>query len=95
MLYHFCRLTCVLALVTAAALELRSDTELKLIPGERRQFRATISVPSIPPPVNPGATPSAIIYGCTVLPTLEIYDTTSGRTQVVLTQTSIVPSIGL
>ena len=70
--------------------DLSSDADLNLAAGDRRQIRAQITVSTIPPPAtNAGAA------GCTVVPTFEIFDTATGRTQVILTSTTTIPGLGL
>jgi hypothetical protein len=67
---------------------LRSDTDLNLVAGDRREIRATISLPVIAPPTAT-ATPAA----CKMIPTLEMLDTVSGRTLVVLGHATAVTGI--
>ena len=70
---------------------LRSDTDLNLVAGDRREIRATISIPPI---VTPTATTStAAVPACKVIPTLEMLDTVSGRTLVILGHVATVPSV--
>jgi hypothetical protein len=70
---------------------LRSDTDLNLVAGDRREIRATISIPAI---ITPAATASpAATPACKVIPTLEMLDTVSGRTLVVLGHAVMVPSV--
>ncbi|HLG97743.1 MAG TPA: hypothetical protein VKX49_15620 [Bryobacteraceae bacterium] len=69
------------------SLQLRSDTDLNLtVQGDRRQIRAMVASPSFAP-----ATPNAA--ACRLAPTLEVLDTTSGKTEVVLTQVTAVPGV--
>lgn len=75
----------------AGALDLRSDTDLKLVAGDRREIRATIMIPAFPPPPTATATPISAVP-CKLIPTLEIFDTTSGRTLVTLGHVESVPS---
>jgi hypothetical protein len=71
---------------------LRSDTDLNLVAGDRREIRAVISVPSfVPPPTATGTTP--VNPACKLVPTLEMLDTVSGRTLVVLGHVVTIPSI--
>jgi hypothetical protein len=72
------------------AFTLRSDTDLHLVAGDRREIRATITIPAIFPPA---ATASTAIPACHVIPTLEILDTISGRTLVVLGHVENIPSV--
>jgi hypothetical protein len=64
------------------SVDLHSDTDLSLAVGDRRQIRATISIPAVPPPS--GSASTAVTSICKLIPTLEIFDTASGRTQAVL-----------
>jgi hypothetical protein len=68
---------------------LRSDVDLNLIAGDRREIRATIAMPPFPPAT--GAAPAFPM--CKVIPTLEILDTVSGRTLVTLGHVETIPSI--
>jgi hypothetical protein len=70
---------------------LRSDVDLKLLAGDRREIRATISIPGVPPPA--ASTAAAAVPGCKVIPTLEILDTVSGRTLVVLGHAASIPAV--
>ena len=70
---------------------LRSDVDLNLIAGQHREIRATISTPGIPPPATPTA--SATSTGCKLIPTLEILDTVTGRTLVVLGHAAEIPQV--
>ncbi len=57
------------------------DTPLSLLlPGERREIRATITTPGL----IPVATSPTAVAECNLIPTLEILDTMTGRTLVVL-----------
>lgn len=68
---------------------LRSDVDLSLLAGDRREIRATIATPLVPPPTAT-ATASA---ACHLIPTLEMLDTVSGRTLVVLGHVETIPSV--
>jgi hypothetical protein len=68
---------------------LRSDADLNLVAGDRREIRATISIPAI---VTPTAASTAA-PSCKLIPTLELFDTVSGRTLVVLGHVTTVPSV--
>jgi hypothetical protein len=75
---------------TSAAFDIRSDTDLAIVAGDRREIRATIMIPGIvPPPTAASATPTP--PACKLIPTLEIFDTVSGRTLVTLGHVEAVP----
>jgi hypothetical protein len=59
------------------SVDLRSDMDLSLTAGDREQIRAQISTQN----------------SCKLIPTLEIFDFITGRTQVVLGHTVAVPSV--
>ena len=65
--------------------------DLNLIAGQRREIRATISTPGVPPPATPTA--AATPTGCKLIPTLEILDTVTGRTLVVLGHAAMIPQV--
>jgi hypothetical protein len=69
--------------VKSAGVELHSDVDLSLAIGARREIRATIAIPTVP---SPGTAAGAVAAtpACKLIPTLEIFDSSSGRTQVVL-----------
>jgi hypothetical protein len=73
----------------SAAFYLYSDVDLKLASDDRREIRATIKTTPVFPP-NASATP--LMGACTLFPTLEIFDTLSRRTQIVMGKTETVPS---
>jgi len=75
---------------TSTSFILRSDVDLQLVAGDRREIRATISIPAVPPPT---ATAGSTAPACHLIPTLEILDTVSGRTLVVLGRVKTVPSV--
>lgn len=67
---------------------LRSDVDLQLVAvGDRREIRAMISTPSAS---NAAAANAASI--CNLIPTLEIFDTITGQSQVTLTRLVTIPS---
>jgi hypothetical protein len=68
---------------------IRSDVDLNLLAGDRREIRATIATPVVPPPT---AT-SAVAPACHLIPTLEMLDTVSGRTLVVLGHVETIPLV--
>ena len=75
----------------SASVAVRSDTDLAIAAGERREIRATIAMPAIVPPPTAAGTATPMIPACTLVPTLEIFDTTTGRTMVTLGHTVSVP----
>lgn len=66
-------------------IDLDSDADLKYAVNERHEIRATIQVPVMPPPPAGSTTP--IVPVCRLIPTMEIFDTLTGRTSVVLGHT--------
>jgi hypothetical protein len=73
------------------AFSLRSDIDLHLLTGDRREIRALIAISAILPPT--ATTTSTAIPACHLIPTLEILDTASGRTLVVLGHVETIPSV--
>lgn len=78
-----------------ASLDLFSDADLALPADQRAQIRATVTVPAIAPPStsSTASSTSVPIPVCRLIGTLEIFDTLSGRTKVVLGATHLVPAI--
>jgi hypothetical protein len=76
------------------SLDLFSDVDLALPAAQRKQIRATVSVPLIPPPAA-SATDSKPSPACHLVGTLEIFDALSGKTEVVLGATHPVPVIAI
>jgi len=74
---------------TSARITLDSVKDLALIPNERKEIRATITNPPVPPP-SVSATP--VTPACKLIGTLEIFNTADGRTQVTLGVVHLVPS---
>jgi hypothetical protein len=70
---------------------LRSDVDLNLIAAQRREIRATISTPGVPLATTPTA--AATANGCSLIATLEILDTVTGRTLVVLGHAAKIPAV--
>lgn len=60
--------------------DLRSDIDLSLAPDTRKEIRTTIAIPSVPPP----STGTAATPACKLIPTLEIFDSLTGRTEAIL-----------
>jgi hypothetical protein len=75
---------------TSSAVDL-TDTELSIAVGARREIRAQFSIPAVLPPASTGNAPM-IPASCTLIPTLEIFDSASGRTLVSLGGAHAVPS---
>jgi hypothetical protein len=73
-------------------LTLRSDTDLKLVAGDRVEIRATISFPPFVPPPTAVST-TAATTPCKLIPTLEILDTPTGRTLVTLGHVTTITSV--
>jgi hypothetical protein len=74
------------------SLDLFSDADLALPAVQRKQIRATVSVPLIPPPAS-SATDTKPSPACRLIGTLEIFDALSGKTEVVLGATHPVPFV--
>jgi hypothetical protein len=74
--------------------DLSADTDLNIAAGARREIRAQISIPGVLPPTSTGSTP-IIAATCNLIPTLEIYDSVSGRTLVTLGHVKAIPSVGV
>jgi hypothetical protein len=66
----------------SVGVDLQSDTDLSLATGARREIRAAIAIPTIPPPTT--TTGGSAVPTCKLIPTLEIFDSVSGRTEAVL-----------
>jgi len=62
--------------------DLNRDTDVTA-PDQRVQIRATLQIPLPSPIVASPPQP----WGCPLIPTLEIFDTNTGRTQIVITET--------
>jgi hypothetical protein len=75
----------------SGAVDLSGDTDLTIAAGARREIRAQISMPAVPPPTSTGATPIAVA-ACKLIANLEIYDSVSGRTLVTLGGVHAIPS---
>ncbi len=68
------------------SLDLFADADLSLAATQRRQIRATFTVPLIPPPAATTAAGTTLVpqTACKLVGTLEIFNVLSGETQVVL-----------
>ncbi|MGB6943886.1 MAG: hypothetical protein WBE37_15920 [Bryobacteraceae bacterium] len=75
---------------TSQALVIDSVKDLALATAERKQIRATITIPPVPPPTATSTTPEA--PACKLIGTLEIFNTLDGHTQVTLGTVHLVPS---
>jgi hypothetical protein len=73
------------------SLDLFSDVDLQLPAVQRKQIRATVSVPLVPPPAS-SAADTKPTTACRLVGTLEIFDTLTGRTEVVLGATHPMPA---
>jgi hypothetical protein len=76
----------------AQFLDLFGDADLALMIDQRKQIRATFTLPAIVPPPTSTAGPAVPPSACTLIGTLEILDTLTGRTQAVIGGTHLVPS---
>jgi hypothetical protein len=68
----------------SAPVDLHSDSDLSLAVGERREIRTVIAIPMVPPPTATSSGTAASTAACKLIPTLEIFDSLTGRTQAVL-----------
>jgi hypothetical protein len=69
---------------------LDSVLDLALAVNARRDIRATITIPPVPPPT--AASTTSVTPVCKLIGTLEIYNTLNGHTQVTLGTVHLVPS---
>jgi hypothetical protein len=74
---------------TSAHIAIDSDRDLALAIDQRKEIRATITIPPVPPPTG-STTPVTPV--CKLIGTLEIFNTIDGRTQVTLGTVHLVPS---
>jgi hypothetical protein len=72
---------------TSQHLSVDSDADLALALDTRKEIRATITIPPVPPPTATSTTPV-----CKLIGTLEIFNTLDGRTLVTLGIVHLVPS---
>ncbi len=76
----------------SGGLNLDSEVDLSIGYGARREIRAVITLPGVLPPVTATATTPPLVPACKLIPTLEIFDTPTGRTLVTLGGIHMVPS---
>ncbi len=75
---------------TSQSLVIDSVKDLALPTAERKQIRATITIPPILPPTATSTTP--VTAACKLIGTLEIFNTLDGHTQVTVGTVHLVPS---
>ena len=75
---------------TSQHLALDSVIDLALAVNARKEIRATITIPPVPPPATSSTTTLAPV--CKLIGTLEIFNTLDGRTQVTLGTVHVLPS---
>lgn len=75
---------------TSQHLTLDSVIDLALAVNARKEIRATITIPPVPPPTT--ASTTAVAPVCTLIGTLEIFNTLNGHSQVTLGTVHLVPS---
>ena len=75
---------------TSQHLSIDSDADLALAVDARKELRATITIPPVPPPTATSITPVRQV--CKLIGTLEIYNTQDGRTLATLGTVHLVPS---
>jgi len=73
---------------TSQPLVIDSVIDLALVVDGRREIRATITIPPVPPPSGSTTTVTPV---CKLIGTLEIFNTLDGRTQVTLGTVHLVP----
>jgi hypothetical protein len=71
------------------SLDVFGDKDLSLTGATRREIRATITIPAVAPVSTAASNPPA---ACTLIGTLEVFDETTGKTQVVLRVPHVIPS---
>jgi hypothetical protein len=72
---------------TSMPVDLHSDTDLSLAANARREIRATIAMPAVPPPAaSSTSTATNIPPACKLVHSLEIFDSITGRTQTIVTK---------
>lgn len=76
---------------TAAYLDI-TDMDLALATNQRKEIRATISVPAPTPVASATSSEPNIPAGCNLVGTLEVFDSLTGRTEAVLGGMHVVPS---
>ncbi len=83
-------ITVAVAPWTSDHLSLDSVADLALAVGARKEIRATITIPPVPPPAASATAPVTPV--CPLIGTLEIFNTQNGHTQVTLGVVHEVPS---
>jgi hypothetical protein len=76
----------------SGSVDLSGDTDLNIAAGARREIRAQIAIPFVLPPTATGSTP-IMAAACKLIPTLEIFDSVTGRTLVTLGHVVAIPSV--
>jgi hypothetical protein len=71
------------------SIDLLSNVDLGLAYSDRREIRALIATPAVTPVVTSSTTTAP---ACKLIPTLEIFDSTTGRTLVVVGRAETVPA---
>ncbi len=80
--------TVMVARGASQSLRIDADIDLKLVVDQRREIRAEVQVPVVPPPSTAATTP-----GCKLIPNVEVLDRITGRTQVVVGAGHVVPGV--
>lgn len=76
----------------AASLDLLSDSDLSLAADQRKEIRATISVPAVVTPAA-GTSTAAAPAVCRLIGTVEIFDSLTGRTEAQLGGMHAIPPV--
>lgn len=75
---------------TSQHFTLDSVLDLALAVAQRKEIRATITIPPVQPPTATSTTP--VTPACKLIGTLEIFNTIDGRTQVTMGTVHLIPS---
>jgi len=75
----------------SSSVSLSSVADLSIVAGTRREIRAQVTIPGLVPVTSAAA--SAVGSSCKLVPSLEVYDSSNGRTQVNLGRMVQIPAI--
>jgi hypothetical protein len=83
-------MTIPVAAGTSGHIAIDSVIDLALAVGARKEIRATLAIPPVPPPI--GSSTTAVTPVCKLIGTLEIFNTLDGHTLVTLGTVHRVPT---